>query len=197
MISSSIRRTIRIINSSMTILYIYIFYYIMATIGITYGYHRCFAHKEIHVSPAIECVMLYIGTLCGGQSALSWSGVHRMHHAYADTPRDPHSRKYQAWWRILFSTWRINNIPRKFIRDLYDNPRVMFFHKYGMAILAMTWVLAALSGVIVYFIAIYAMSYIFYGLLNLLGHDADGPVNKWWINLFAPFEGNHKDHHGH
>ena len=89
----------------------------------------------------IEVVMLYCGVLCGGQSALSWSGVHRMHHAYADTKKDPHSPKYNKWWQILFSTWRVNNIPRKFVKDLFKNPRVMFFHKYRYYILVISYVL--------------------------------------------------------
>ena len=175
--------------------YTYIFYYIMTTIGITYGYHRCFAHKQIKVPSTVECIMLYVGTLCGGQSALSWSGVHRMHHAYADTARDPYSNKYMSWWQTLFSIWRVDNIPRKFIKDLYNNPRIMFFHKYRISILLTTWMIAAINNLLIYFIAIYVMSYISFGLLNLLGHDSTGPVNKWWINIFAPFEANHKDHH--
>ena len=34
-----------------------------------------------------------------------------------------------------------------------------------------------------------------FGVLNLFGHDAEGPANKLWVNIIAPFEGNHKDHH--
>ncbi len=179
----------------MTLIYMYIFYYAIATIGITYGYHRCFAHKEIHVNPIIECFMLYAGVLCGGQSVLSWCGVHRMHHAYADTCKDPHSPLYKKWYEIIFSSWKVKNIPRKFVKDLYENPRVMFFHRYGLLIMGLTWVLALYFSVIHYFISVYLLSYIFYGMLNLLGHSESGPTNKWWINLFAPFEGNHFDHH--
>jgi len=80
----------------------YILYYILASIGITFGYHRCFSHGEIKVSPIGQCIMLYCGVLCGGQSALSWSGIHRMHHAYSDTPKDPHSPLYKKWYQILF-----------------------------------------------------------------------------------------------
>ena len=107
------------------LLYAYLTYYILATVGITFGFHRYFALRDFKVHSTIEVVMLYCGVLCGGQSALSWSGVHRMHHAYADTKKDPHSPKYNKWWQILFSTWRVDNIPRKFVKDLFKNPRVM------------------------------------------------------------------------
>jgi hypothetical protein len=39
------------------------------------------------------------------------------------------------------------------------------------------------------------LSYLGFGVLNLFGHDLKGPVNNFWINLIAPLEGNHKDHH--
>ena len=48
---------------------------------------------------------------------------------------------------------------------------------------------------LVYLITTFMLSYLFYGMLNLFGHNDEGPVNKWWINFFAPFEGNHNDHH--
>jgi fatty-acid desaturase len=167
----------------------------MVTIGITWGYHRCFAHNEIKVNLVTECIMLYFGLLCGGRSALSWCGVHRMHHAYSDTPRDPHSPLYKKWYEIVFSSWRVKNIPRKFVKDLYKNYRVMFFHKYGLLILLATWALALYWNVFHYLFLVYLLSYIFYGMLNLFGHSENGPINKWWINLFAPFEGQHKNHH--
>ena len=115
----------------MILLYGYILYWILAAIGITWGYHRYFAHGGKQQHPVLEIIYLYFGLLCGGRSLLTWAGVHRMHHAYTDTENDPHSAKYHPWYVILFSLWTVNSIPRKFIKDLMINSRVMFFHKYG------------------------------------------------------------------
>ena len=112
----------------------YVIYMTLALTGITRGYHRYFSHKEFKTTPTIEIVMLYCGLLCGVRSPLTWAGVHRMHHAYSDTPKDPHSPKHMGKWRVFFSLYRIKSIPRKFIKDLLKNPRVMFFHKYGTSI---------------------------------------------------------------
>jgi len=183
----------------MIVLYGYIFYWVLAAIGITYGYHRYFAHGKWEANSITEVVLLYIGLVCGGRSALTWSGVHRIHHAYADTDKDPHSPRNHPWYVILFSLWRVKNIPRKFIVDLIRNPRVMFFHRYGKYIFVAHWVLTTwLFGVdaIVVNLMLFVLSYVGFGILNFYGHDSNGPTNRFLINLIAPFEGNHKDHHG-
>ena len=182
----------------MILFYAYITYWVLALVGITYGYHRYFSHGAYATNSLIEIILLYIGLLCGGRSALTWAGVHRMHHAYADTAKDPHSSKNHPWYVILFSLWTVNSIPRKFIKDLIRNPRVMFFHKYGIYILIAHWVISFLTfgwNAVIINLTLIVLSYLGFGILNLYGHDNDGPVNRLWINLFAPLEGNHDDHH--
>ena len=107
----------------MILVYGYITYWIIAAIGITWGYHRYFAHKQWRTNKIVEVLLLYLGLLCGGRSALTWAGVHRMHHRYADTDKDPHSSNNYPWYVILFSLWRVETIPRKFVKDLVINPR--------------------------------------------------------------------------
>ena len=75
----------------MILFYAYIAYWVLALVGITYGYHRYFSHGAYATNSLIEIILLYIGLLCGGRSAPTWAGVHRMHHAYADTAKDQHS----------------------------------------------------------------------------------------------------------
>ncbi len=182
----------------MIFLYGYITYWIVALTGITFGYHRYFSHKSYNASPMVEIWLLYIGLLCGGRSALTWSGVHRMHHAYADTDKDPHSVKNHPWYVILFSLWSVESIPRKFLIDLIRNPRVMFFHKYGTYIFIAHWIISFLTfglNAVIINAMLLVLSYLGFGILNLFGHDLKGPVNNFWINLIAPLEGNHKDHH--
>lgn len=138
----------------------------------------------------MENVMLLCGLLCGGRSVLTWAAVHRMHHAYADTHLDPHSPLHKEWHEVLFSFWSVKRIPRKFVKDLLRNPRVMFFHKYGKFI----WLGSILINWKVWLV-INILSYLGFGLLNLFGHKDGQPVNRVWLNLIAPFEGNHEDHH--
>ena len=186
------------LNILLVLLLSYVIYMALALTGITRGYHRYFSHREFETTPIIEIVMLYCGLLCGVRSPLTWAGVHRMHHAYSDTPKDPHSPKHMGKWRVFFSLYRIKSIPRKFIKDLLKNPRIMFFHKYGTSIwwahVIITFFIFGSIAIWVNFLVV-AFSYIGYGVLNTFGHDLEGPVNSLWINAIAPFEGNHEDHH--
>ena len=176
----------------------YFLYMTLAVIGISLGYHRYFSHNEFNATPWQEVIMLYCGLLCGGRSVLGWAGVHRMHHMYADTELDPHSSKNHPWWKILFSLWKVESLPRKFVKDLLRNKRVIFFHKYGTYIFIVHQLLFfavfGVNSLIVHSI-VFSLAYLGYGTLNLWGHNLNGPVNRMWINLIAPFEGNHADHH--
>ena len=182
----------------MIVFYGYMIYWAVAAIGITYGYHRYFAHGTWKSNALVETILLYLGLICGGRSALTWSGVHRMHHTYADTENDPHSPKNHPWYVVLFSLWKVKMIPRKFIVNLIRNPRVMFFHRFGYFIFISHWIVTALlfgvNAVIVNSM-LFILSYVGFGVLNLYGHTDKGPTNNFLINLIAPFEGNHKDHH--
>ena len=181
------------------ILFSFILYWIVAAIGITFGYHRYFAHNQYKTNSFIEVILLYFGLLCGARSPLTWAGVHRMHHAHADTPEDPHSVKNYPWYVILFSLWRVETIPRKFIKDLLRNPRVMFFHNYGKYIFVAHWLLTFVifgPTSLVVNSAFFVLAYLGFGILNLFGHNESGPINNRWISIIAPFEGNHRDHHG-
>lgn len=184
----------------MILIYGYMIYLVVAAIGITYGYHRYFAHSGYKTNVVFETIMLYFGLLCGGRSALTWSGVHRIHHAHADTKKDPHSPKNHAWYVVLLSLWKVKQIPRKYVIDLIRNPRVVFFHKYGKFIFIAHWITTPLlfgMNAVIINLMLFVLSYIGFGILNFYGHNANGPANNSLINLIAPFEGNHKDHHDH
>ena len=181
----------------MTIITFYIFYWIVAAIGLTLGFHRCISHQQIKLHAITETLVLYIGVMASACSPLTWAGVHRMHHAYADTEKDPHSPIHRKWYQVLLSTHRVKTIPRKFVKDLFKNKRVMFYHKHRLIVMVFTYIVAAAINIklLLFLLLLLPMSFICYGIINLFGHNKHGSVNVWWINLFAPFEGNHYDHH--
>jgi len=164
------------------VLSLYLSYMIVVYVGITLGYHRYFAHRQFKASPLQEIIMLLCGTICGGRSPIIWCAVHRTHHAYADTEKDPHGHD----WRTLFGMWEANKLEPRFTKDLLRNPRVKWFHNYGKYI----WLIS-----LPITLHITILSFIGFGIINYFGHKDNQPVNRWWLNLIAPAEGNHKDHH--
>lgn len=182
----------------MILLYGYIFYYISALIGISIGYHRYFTHNSFKASQYAEVVFLLFGLICGGRSALTWSAVHRYHHSTSDTETDPHSPIYQGKWKVILSQWNVKYIPKKYLVPLLKNPRLLFFHKYGMYIYLSYGALLLFAGFnmfLIFFLSPLVLSWFSFGLLNYLAHKDGEPRDVPIMNLLAPGEGWHKTHH--
>ncbi|MEP0369015.1 MAG: acyl-CoA desaturase [Cyclobacteriaceae bacterium] len=83
----------------------------------TFFLHRYAAHKAFTMSPFTEKVFFVLTWIFQGSNYLSPYGygvMHRMHHAYADTPKDPHSPKYdlnlfKMMWRTKLTYSTITN----------------------------------------------------------------------------------------
>lgn len=178
----------------------YLFYYISALIGISIGYHRYFTHNSFKTTKFFETIFLIFGLICGGRSALTWCAVHRYHHSTSDTEKDPHSPVYQGSLKVIFSQWKLDYIPKKYIVPLMKNPRLRFFHKYGIymySVYGLFTLLLGLNVFIIFFISPLVLSWIGFGLLNYFAHK-DGIVkNVPFMNILAPGEGWHKVHHDH
>jgi fatty-acid desaturase len=182
----------------MTILYGYLFYLFAATIGISIGYHRYFTHLSFKSNKFFEIVMLMFGLICGGRSPLTWVAVHRYHHAHSDTEKDPHSPIYQGSSSVIFSQWNVKYIPKKFIKPLMKNKRLLFFHKYGMYMYAFYLLVLLLFGIhsfIIFGVIPFLLSWIGFGLLNYFAHKNGEPENVPLLNIIAPGEGWHRTHH--
>jgi stearoyl-CoA desaturase (delta-9 desaturase) len=60
----------------------------------SFFHHRYGAHRQFTMSKPVERVMHFLAWAVCGASYLNpraYAVMHRMHHAYSDTPRDPHS----------------------------------------------------------------------------------------------------------
>ena len=124
----------------------FLWYQVIAIFGISIGLHRHFAHRQFDVSKIYEVIILFLITLTGARSPLGWIGAHRTHHANADTENDPHSPDIKGFWNIVFNRWTCKNIPRKYIKDIIKNPRIIFFHKYWKHIHLIIAIISLLIG---------------------------------------------------
>ena len=74
----------------------------------TFFLHRYASHMAFTMSPFTEKVFFVLTWIFQGSNYLSPYGygiMHRMHHAFADTPNDPHSPKYdESIWKMMWKT---------------------------------------------------------------------------------------------
>lgn len=74
----------------------------------TFFLHRYASHRAFTMSKFTEKVFFVLTWIFQGSNYLSAYGygvMHRMHHAFADTPDDPHSPKYdESIWKMMWKT---------------------------------------------------------------------------------------------
>src|SRR5210317_247696 len=176
----------------------FIWYQIIAMFGLSIGLHRKFAHKQFETPKWFEVIALYLAMLAGSRSPLGWVGAHRIHHRHSDTEEDPHSPAHKGFWNVLFNNWKVKKIDRPYVRDLYKNPRIMFFHKHWLKLHIATAIITLLISFKIFFIFVLSplvLVFISYGIFNAFGHIDNKAVTSNFINLLSAGEGHHNVHH--
>ena len=74
-------------------LVVFIGTYILNMTYISVFYHRAFTHEAIRINPKIEPFIVASSKWVTGIDLKAWACMHRMHHMYSDTMKDPHSPK--------------------------------------------------------------------------------------------------------
>lgn len=139
----------------------------------TFFLHRYASHAAFTMKPFTEKVFFVLTWIFQGSNYLSAYGygiMHRMHHAYADTPDDPHSPKYdENIWKMMWKTKTfysaIANKKVEVDKRFTDGvPEWTPFDKF-----ARSWVSRVFWGAI--YVGIY---YLF--------------VDQWWLWLLLPMQ---------
>lgn len=137
----------------------------------TFFLHRYASHGAFTMSKFTEKVFFVLTWIFQGSNYLSPYGygvMHRMHHAFADTPNDPHSPKYdESIWKMMWKTKTIySGIAggKTVVEDRFTDgvPRWDFFDKF-----ARSWV-----------------SRVFWGALYVLFYMEF--ATEWWLWLLLP-----------
>ena len=66
------------------------------TLNMTYisvFYHRAFTHDAVSINPRLRPFIIQTSNWVTGIDLKAWACMHRMHHTYSDTMKDPHSPK--------------------------------------------------------------------------------------------------------
>lgn len=129
-------------------LWLTFFLVIGTTLAITAGYHRLYAHTTYKANKIYQVILLALGAATFQQSALKWASLHRTHHQFTDTDRDPYNIKkgffyaHMGW--IMF--W-LRGIDYSNVKDLKKNRLVMLQHdNFQLWALGFGILLPALAG---------------------------------------------------
>lgn len=154
----------------------------------TFFLHRYASHRAFTMSPFTEKVFYVLTWIFQGSNYLSPYGygiMHRMHHAFADTPKDPHSPKYDE--SILKMMWKTKTIYAGFTKkEVKPEPRfaegIPDWEAFDR--IARSWVSRILWGTAyVIFYYIFATAWWMWLLLPL--HFLMAPIHGAIINWFA------------
>ncbi|MFN3849836.1 MAG: acyl-CoA desaturase [Spirosomataceae bacterium] len=172
----------------MAILVFFLAHWYLSLFSQTFFLHRYAAHKMFTMSKLWEKFFYVVTYITQGSSFLSpkaYGIMHRLHHAYADTEKDPHSPSYSD--NLFDMMWKTKNkyndllndranIEEKFKKNV---PNWMFMEKLGDL-----WFSRIAWGVL------YTLYYIYFATspwqyLLLPIHYLMGPVHGVIINWFA------------
>ena len=67
--------------------------YLVTALGVEGGLHRFFSHRAFSARPAVTAAWGVAGSMAAQGPIVFWVATHRIHHAFTDTDRDPHSPK--------------------------------------------------------------------------------------------------------
>jgi stearoyl-CoA desaturase (delta-9 desaturase) len=125
--------------------------YLVTALGVEGGLHRFFSHRAFSAGPAVTAWWGVTGSMAAQGPVVFWVATHRIHHAFADTDRDPHSPRpigdgrlarlrglwhgHAGWlFRVRRENWS------KHVPDLLANRAVMTVNRWYFA-----WVLLGLA----------------------------------------------------
>jgi stearoyl-CoA desaturase (delta-9 desaturase) len=130
-------------------------FYILNILGIWMTLHRYYSHKSFEFRyPFIKYIFTFIAVLAGRGSPLGWVYLHRQHHAYSDTEKDPHSPKYLGYKLFGFDHYKKQEEHKMQIFLIKDmiSPAQLFIHKWYIAIISVFCILlASISIELLYF----------------------------------------------
>lgn len=176
----------------------FLWWQIISITAISSGYHRYFSHKSFSTGNWYPWYVQFVALFANPGPVLTWAGAHRMHHAYADTPKDPHSPKYKGLLTVYTSQWGHSAIiERQMLKGLYSTSTKFFYAHYYKLVIALTSSLLLIDPLLLLFMYCIPVVLAFhgYGLINTVTHLDGNPKNVWYTNILTGGEGWHNNHH--
>ena len=190
-------------------------WWIAGSWGIGMGYHRLLTHRGFKAPKFVEYFLTFCGTLGLQSGAVNWVTTHRIHHAFTETDKDPHTPRDGTFWAHvgwIFQGTAQNQTEETQLRyapDLVKDKVHVFMSNYY-------WVTPIIAAVILYAIGGFPMVLWGIFLRQVIGWHSTWLVNSathlWGSRRFETRddsrnngliaavtfgEGWHNNHHAH
>ena len=193
-----------------SVLTLLILYWVTACLGVTIGYHRLLSHRSFSVPRWLERFFATCGALSAEYGPIGWVGIHRQHHKYSDTNKDPHNIYNGFWFSHLTWMFRESDAERNaynFAKDLQKDTYYLWLDKWFLALQLPLGLLLyklggwsyVLWGIFLRLSVVYQVTW----LVNSLAHTSgsrpyettDNSHNNGIVALLTFGEGWHNNHH--
>jgi len=188
-------------------------YWLSASVGICLTYHRLLTHRGFRIPKPLEYLFTICGNLASEGGAISWVGMHRMHHTLSDRPgKDLHTPKDGFWWSHL--GWIVctfgfdrREMEARYAPELVADPVHRVLNRIhvlpnillGFALYALggwSWVV---WGMFLRLVVVLHGTWFVNSAAHTFGYRTyatpEGSTNCWWVGLVAWGEGWHNNHH--
>lgn len=183
---------------------IYVLCVLTKGIGSEVGSHRLWSHRSFKTSRFWEKTIIVLNTLSGEGSIIAFAGIHRLHHKYSDTDRDPHNPKTNLWGTIFYQH-KVDEFNSRLVRDLISDRWLVWQHRYYFTIQMVIFVtLTLVSWTALWYYAVNVWMTLFANfLVNVVCHRwgdtpyqlADDSRDNNWADIFLIGAGRHNSHH--
>lgn len=182
-------------------------YSLYGAVGASATFHRLLTHRSYQAPKWWEYFGTIVGSLGGFGSSIVWVAIHRAHHRYVDTDKDPHSPMHKGFFNVQFLIM-FNKPSVRYVPDLLRSKFHVFTHQYY-------YLIHAIYALILYTMDPFAVIYahlvpsfmIFHagGFINNFNHmvgwqdfpDKDTSTNNIFTGYLVFGEGWHNNHHAH
>jgi stearoyl-CoA desaturase (delta-9 desaturase) len=184
-------------------------FYVYSIIGISLTFHRYYSHHSFEFKhKAVKWICTLLAILSGRGSPIGWVYVHRLHHTYADTEKDPHSPKLLGFKLFGFKHVEKHlggDMKYFLVKDLMDPIQLKINKYYFLIILTFVLALGMIDVSLLYFVWILPVFLIQLSqkAFNYYSHISgyknfdtrDDSTNNIWLWPFIWGDAWHNNHH--
>ncbi len=187
--------------------------WIVGSLGVGLGWHRLLTHRGFKAPKWLEYTLSIFATMSMQDPPDKWIATHRIHHAFVDTEKDPHSARSGFWWpQIGWVVWgkaqdHDEATMKKYVPDLLkDRGHVLISRFYLVPIALSIGIFFLIGGWSMVVWGVFARvvfgwhtTWFVNSLSHLYGkrpHDTgDLSTNNWFVAILTFGEGWHNNHH--